>query len=90
MTDPTSAQSQRPVDLASLRDLVADALSAVAGALLLASGVLALLILVAWVRSGQGTSEPDFPGRYLLAFLPLLVASGWLSMHAWGMRSDRR
>jgi hypothetical protein len=63
MTDPTSAQSQRPVDLASLRDLVADALSAVAGALLLASGVLALLIL---------------------------VASGWLSMHAWGMRSDRR
>jgi hypothetical protein len=93
MTDPSArsaTQSHQAVDLASLRDLVADALSAVAGTLLLASGVLAVLILFAWGRSAQELSEPDFPGRYLLAFLPMLVASGWLSMYASGMRSDRR
>jgi hypothetical protein len=90
MTDPSAAQSQRPVDITSLRDLMADGLSAIAETLLAASGVLAVLVLVAWVRSGEGTLEADFPGRYLLALLPMLVASGLLSTYASGMRSDRR
>jgi hypothetical protein len=89
MTEPSATQSQRPVDLASLRDLLADALSAIAGALLLASGVLAVLVLLAWVRAAQEPSWTDFPGRYLLALLPMLAASGWLSMYASSWRSGR-
>jgi hypothetical protein len=86
MTEPSATQSQRPVDLASHRELVADALSAIVGALLVASGVLAVLILVTWVG---GAAEPNFPGRYLLALLPMLAAAGWLSMYASSWRSSR-
>jgi hypothetical protein len=89
MAESSATQSQRPVDLTSLRDLVADALSAIVGALLVASGVLAVLILVAWVRAAQEPSGADFPGGYLLALLPMLAASGWLSMYASSWRSGR-
>jgi hypothetical protein len=90
MTDPSAKQSQQPVDLASLRGLMADGLSAIVGALLLASGVLAVLILVTWIGgAAQDPAEPSFPGRYLLALLPMLAAAGWLTMYASTWRSDR-
>jgi hypothetical protein len=89
MTDPSATQSQPPVDLTSLRHLVGDVLHAIVGTLLVASGVLAVLILVAWVRVAQDAAEPDFPGRYLLALLPMLAAAGWLSLYASSWRSGR-
>jgi hypothetical protein len=90
MSDPSATQSQRPGDLTSLRDLVADVLHAIVGTLLVASGVLAVLILVTWVGgAAQDDAEPGFPGRYLLALLPMLAAAGWLSMYASSWRSGR-
>ena len=63
---------------------VVAALSALSAALTVAAVVIAALACVVWVRSGL-YGQPDFPGRYMFAFLPLSFAAGTLKMYAVGI-----
>ena len=46
-----------------------------------ASGVLGILIMVAWALTARH-GDPDFPGRYLLFLLPLVAAAAALDARA--------
>ena len=63
---------------------VVSVLSAVSAALTVAAVVIGVLACVVWIRSGL-YGQPDFPGRYMFAFLPLSFAAGTLKMYAVGI-----
>lgn len=76
-------QEARPVTAAEqakvIRTVAAEALSAVAATLWVGVGIIAMLMLVVWIRSAS-SGESDFPGRYLFALLPLAGAAVMLGM----------
>ncbi len=76
-TDPSLVHAE------TIRAVAKDALNGVAGALYFAAFVLAVLMVVVWLRSTPDEyHEADFPGRYLFALLPLLAAAFSLQMKA--------
>ena len=80
--------SRRPAQTDEIRRVAGEALSAVASALNVAAVVVGVLACVVWVRSAEAHGQPDFPGRYLFALLPLLTAAGTLKLYARSMERE--
>jgi hypothetical protein len=74
--------------LDSVRSVAEDVLRALSLAGYAASAVIALLMVVLWIRSDHQL-EVDFPGRYLFALLPVLAASVTLDWSSGRIRSGR-
>ena len=66
-----------------VRRVVADALDAMALALSMAAVLVLVLMVGIWVVDSP---QPDFPGRYLVAALPMLLAALVLNMRAHRIR----
>lgn len=85
MTDLDASRGPARTD--QIRRAVGEALSAVSSALNVAF-VVGVLACVVWVRSAEVPGQPDFPGRYLFALLPLLSAAGTLKLYAHNMERE--
>ena len=83
MTEPN--QGNPAPQAVQISRAVVMALSAMSAALTVATVVIGALAVVVWIRSGLGGQPADFPGRYLFAILPLLLAAGTLKMYAVGI-----
>ncbi len=70
-----------------VRKVGGEVLHAISTALNLAAATVAVLMLLVWVRSAA-VGSADFPGRYLFALLPLVVAGFYLETTAERVKQD--